>query len=432
MEPAKQRDPGAGTRVAFARDMRIRFPAVAALAILLGCGSEDEPTLGGPAPADSSQTSDSNGTLAAPTPGPSDTSNTPSDSNKPPTTNKPDPNDPNVIKIPDVDKNKWVWIPIEGNVCGDGTPAGIGVNFTDESRQLVVWFQGNGICYDTISCNLFPQMLVGMGADPITHLFWDDPNSALHGPFNRKDELNPFRKDNFVVFPHCALDGHAGDKDTDYIGIGTVHQHGYTNVTRALKRIVPTFSDATRVIVAGFSAGGIGTVANYHQIATAFEAIGKPPPFMINDAGPVIQQPWLAMSGQKALRKGWGLDATFISFCPECIDGGIHLVHEAMWKTHKGMRSSLISTYSDGVAGMLYRLIDKAPLVIHTYHDGLQSFEKWAESKQAEIAPSKHRSFFRPGGAHGQIYPDFSANPELAAFVQAQLDDSPTWQSDVP
>lgn len=138
------------------------------------------------------------------------------------------------------------------------------------------------------------------------------------------------------------------------------------------------------------------------------------------------------MNGQKGLRKGWGLDATFISFCPECIDGGIHLVHEAMWKQHKGMRSALISTYSDGVAGMLYRLIDRSPNIFNTFGEGLKNFEKWAASKQSEIGSSKHRSFFRPGSAHGQIYPDFSANPPLADFIQNMYDDSPNWKSDVP
>ena len=238
----------------------------------------------------------------------------------------------------------------------------------------------------------------GHGPDPISHLFWENLGSALHGPFNRQDGRNPWRKANFVVFPHCALDGHAGEKETDYVGVNhKVHQHGYTNVTRALKRIVPTFKDASRITVAGFSAGGIGTVANYHQIAEAFEAVGRPPPFMVNDSGPIMQAPYLNMNGQKGLRKGWGLDDTFISFCPECIEDGIHLVHEAMWKKHVGMRSSLISTYSDGVAGMLYRLIDRSPNVFNTFGEGLKEFEKWAASKQGEIgrastAPSSGRA----------------------------------------
>src|SRR4051812_41249300 len=43
---------------------------------------------------------------------------------------------------------QWVWVPVEGTQCADGTEAGVGVNFTDQSRELVVWFQGNGVCYD--------------------------------------------------------------------------------------------------------------------------------------------------------------------------------------------------------------------------------------------------------------------------------------------
>lgn len=340
--------------------------------------------------------------------------------------------DPNAITLPEGDLEKWIWLPIDGTSCADGTQAGVGLNFTSQSRELVIWFQGNGVCYDTISCNMFKGMLVGMGPDPIRHLFWENLDSAEHGPFNRTDMRNPFRKANFVVFPHCALDGHAAHKDTDYIGMGTIHQHGYTNVTEALKRVVPTFKDASRVVVAGFSAGGIGTVANYHQIATAFENVGQPPPFMINDAGPVMGKPYLDDGAQKALRKGWGLDATFLPFCPACDEGGIHLIHEAMWKAHPGMRSALVSTYDDGVAKNLYRLLDKAPGVFNTFHEGLLDFEKWAASKQGAINGSKHRSFFRPGNAHGLIYPDFSANLELADFIDGQLADAPTWSSSTP
>jgi hypothetical protein len=164
---------------------------------------------------------------------------------------------------------QWVWVPIEGSVCSDGSPAGVGVNFTAQSRELLIWFQGNGVCYDATSCRLFPLLLVGMGPDPLDHMWWGDKNTGHTGIFDRNDAANPFRKSNFVVFPHCGVDGHTADKESTYPSTPTVQQRGYANVGFALRRIVPTFLDATRIVVAGFSAGGIGAGANYHQGAVA-------------------------------------------------------------------------------------------------------------------------------------------------------------------
>src|SRR5262245_644350 len=52
--------------------------------------------------------------------------------------------DADAIQVPPDQLDKWVWIPIDGSMCGDGSPAGVGVRFTAKSRNLVVWFQGNG------------------------------------------------------------------------------------------------------------------------------------------------------------------------------------------------------------------------------------------------------------------------------------------------
>src|SRR6478609_7410824 len=51
------------------------------------------------------------------------------------------PGDPIVVQ-PD-ELGQWVWVPIQGMVCADGSPSGVGVRFTGASRNLVIWFQGN-------------------------------------------------------------------------------------------------------------------------------------------------------------------------------------------------------------------------------------------------------------------------------------------------
>lgn len=324
---------------------------------------------------------------------------------------------------------EWTWVPIDGTVCADGTTAGVGVNFTTQSRDLVIFFQGNGVCYDATTCGLFAGLLTGMGPDPLDHMWWGDKNTGHLGIFDRTNPDNPLRQANFVVFPHCGVDGHAADKDSTYPSMPTIHQHGYRNVTVALRRIVPTFLDASRIVVAGFSAGGIGAGTNYHQIATAFEAAGKPPPYLIDDAGPVLRPPYLGPMAQSALRTGWGLDQTIEPWCPDCATAGYHAVHETIARLHPGLRSSVVCAYNDAIVTALYSLLNGDGTFDGTRLDaGLRDLSDWSASFQSSVAPSVQHEFLYPSSRHGAIVVDsLSATPGLAAFLSDQLNDSPTW-----
>lgn len=323
----------------------------------------------------------------------------------------------------------WVWVPIDGTQCADGSKAGVGVNFTNKSRELVIWFQGNGVCYDLKSCTMFKSLLVGMGPEPIKQMFWGDVAQGQRGVFDRSAADNPFRNSNFVVLPHCGLDGHAADKESSYAGLPTYQQRGYRNATEALARIIPTFPDATRVVVAGFSAGGIGAMANYHKIATAFEAIGHPPPLLIDDAGPLLRKPFLSDVAIKDLDAGWGLDTTIGTFCPECVSDGAGAMNRKLAELHPGMKSSVLCAYSDSVVTSLYRLLNYDLNLLDTtkLRRGLDDLASWMASYQAEIAPSEQHVFFFPGDRHAALVLPLSQTPGLADFVQAQVDDASSW-----
>ncbi len=336
------------------------------------------------------------------------------------------------IDVPPTEQ--WVWVPINGTVCADGTEAGVGVNFTTRSRKLVIFFQGNGVCYDLKSCTVFQGLLTGMGSNPLDHMWWGDPNTNHLGIFDRNDASNPFRDDNFIVFPHCGVDGHTADKDSTYFPLKTVHQHGYANVSKALPRILGSFADATRVVVAGFSAGGIGAGANYHQIALAFEALGKPSPFMIDDAGPVLRAPYATALATKSLHNGWGLDKTIDTWCPECATQGYNTVYRKLQELHPGMRLAQLSSYQDQTATSLYALLNLDPLFLGPNMEaGLRDFQTWSAGFQSAVAPSAMRCFFYGGNRHGALVVDaLSATPGLAQFLSDQLSGSPSWSSVVP
>lgn len=329
---------------------------------------------------------------------------------------------------------QWVWVPIEGTQCADGTEAGVGVNFTSQSRELVVWFQGNGVCYDATSCSLFASLLTGMGPDPLDHLWWGDKNTNHLGIFDRTDPANPFRADNFIAFPHCGVDGHTADKDSTYPPAPTVHQHGYGNVTHALPRILATFKDATRVVVAGFSAGGIGAGANYHQIATGFEGLGMPSPFLIVDAGPILRPPFAGPNATASLHAGWGLDQTIDKWCGPCPTEGYHTGYQEIARMHPGLHSAIISAYADGTATPLYALLNADASFNGTrFEAGLRDLATWTASYQDAVSPSVHREFYYAGVRHGALVVDaLAATPGLSDFLKDQLAESATWTTVEP
>ena len=338
------------------------------------------------------------------------------------------------LTVPPDQLDQWVWIPIPEMVCADNTPAGVGVRFTGQSKNVVIWFQGNGVCYDLKTCTLFKDLLVGMGSDPLDHMWWGDTAQGDRGIFDRNDPQNPFRADNFVVLPHCALDGHTADKESSYPTLPTYQQRGFKNAQIAAQRIVATFPYATRVVVAGYSAGGIGATANYDHIAARFEAIGHPPPFLIADSGPLLRTPYLGTVARNDLTAGGGLDKTVFANCPDCPTAGPSAAYPTLAQRHPGVRASVISSYGDSVSTNLYRLLNYDINVLdgNKFRAGLLDLESWMSEQQPALAPSTHRSFYFGGDRHGALVYPLADTPGLVTFLEQQLSSDPSWQSVTP
>lgn len=331
----------------------------------------------------------------------------------------PDPEFGEPIEIPPEQLEQWVWIAMPEMLCSDGTEGGFAVNFTDASRELVVYLQGGGICYDTLTCAVGGAP-TSVGADPLNTAL--DASIREHrGIFDRRDPSNPFRDSNFVVVPHCTGDHHTGNRVANYGGTD-YHHVGYTNITHMLDRVVPTFSDATRVVLSGFSAGGVGITANYHQLASALESIDLPSPYLLIDSGPFMRPPFLETSAQATLRTNWGLDGTIGTFCPSCLSDGFHDLYRVNASLHPGLRSSLICAYEDNVVVLLYTVLNGGNFNAEQMRQGLHDLADWGETTESEVAPSTHRVFYYESDRHGALnVAALSATPGLAEFLEAQL-----------
>lgn len=331
------------------------------------------------------------------------------------------------IVVAPADRERWVWIGVPEMRCADDSDGGFAVNFTERSDRVTVYLLGGGVCYDRATCVIDQPLLQGLGDEPLEFLFGPTLGGADAGIFDRDDPSNPFRDDSFVVLPHCTGDGHSSDQVSIYPGLEPIHQLGYANLTAALQRIVPTFRDASRVVFAGFSAGGIGVTSNYHQFADAFATVGQPPPILINDAGPTLREPYLSQVAQQKLLEGWGLDRTVGPWCPDCATEGMHAIHRTLAELHPGMRGSIVCAEDDVVVFGLYALLNGGTVDLS---EGLRDLSQWMASYQDEVAPSRQRTFLYPGDRHGaMVVAPLDATPGLADFLRAQLDDDPAWSN---
>jgi hypothetical protein len=150
------------------------------------------------------------------------------------------------------------------------------------SKNLVVFFEGGGACYDSFTCSFpivglppeVPQLYVPAIA-PTT-----DP-ANFDGIFNLSNPANPVKDWSFVYIPYCTGDLHLGSATEHYFSVGspqlpvpgtpfTIEHRGFDNFMVVLDWITKNVSAPKNILVAGSSAGGYGASANFPWIAEAF------------------------------------------------------------------------------------------------------------------------------------------------------------------
>src|SRR5262245_8798339 len=47
---------------------------------------------------------------------------------------------------------QWTWVPFDNAFCANGSTTGIGVNLTDKSKRVIVYFEGGGACWSDVTC----------------------------------------------------------------------------------------------------------------------------------------------------------------------------------------------------------------------------------------------------------------------------------------
>ena len=159
-----------------------------------------------------------------------------------------------------------------GTRCGNGSPFAFWVRLAPEGEpveNVVVGMQGGGVCIANDDCRTRPVDLF--------EAMSDQPETG--GPLSNDPAISPFAAWTKVYLPYCNQDVFIGGGATSDFPDITVERFGAVNVRAALRYVRDVIwreldqtseegyrADRLRVLFGGFSAGGFGTLYNYHYL----------------------------------------------------------------------------------------------------------------------------------------------------------------------
>ena len=250
----------------------------------------------------------------------------------------------------------WVWAEIEGMICRDGSGTGIGIRMQENEKNLVIFLEGGGACYNPTTCG---------GPSSFVQADFEDKmrNLGRTGIFDDKNVENPVQDWNIIYVPYCTGDLHAGTVENVTVpGVNGLSQFvGHRNMEKILALAGPRFLDADKVLLTGVSAGGLGTLFNFEQVANTFPDAEIS---LVDDSGPLLaDDAVMTPCYQQLFRDLWGLDSILPPACTGCFGPAGDGLAEYM--------PFLSATYPDANFGLLSFQKD---IVVRVYYsDGLNN-----------------------------------------------------------
>lgn len=242
------------------------------------------------------------------------------------------PDEVSAIGIEDVVNggNDYAWqrVEIPGTVCSDGSQYKFFVHDNPASDDLILYFEGGGACWDYPSCSGQAGILGAANPNGIPDDYIFQFKSRFVSPVvNGADPGLPFRSIDPIAtqgwdvayLPYCTGDTHVGNNVVTYTdptgqNPPIVFRHaGFTNTQAALAYLDGAFPNIDKLLVSGFSAGGVATAAAYYEARTTLNASSG---YMLNDSGPLFPADSANDNSRPlhdTITAAWGLDTVFAS-----------------------------------------------------------------------------------------------------------------------
>lgn len=346
-----------------------------------------------------------------------------------------------------------------GAACGNGTPYRFFVNRTPFTRNTVIVYEGGGACWDQKACNgeghLSASNPNGIPSDYLSQL-----NSAAGGlvtPFSAR--LDPFQgvqtqSWNIVYLPYCTGDVHSGNKLSVYADADPAHprvqyHRGHLNVLGAARWMRANMGQPSKLLLTGFSAGGVGSTTTYALVRDTLQPTGRAS--LLADSGPLMPAPrggppeqYPSLPLHERIRAVWGLDEpagliTQFASMPGFDPNNLGTVNVALARRYPADRFGYMAFQADGnFSAFSYEKffpdIANAPTP-QARHQALMArwepdIARWTADLQQQPNVAFHLPFFRDfNDSHCLTIVDFSGTgieekgiASLSAFVDNTLD----------
>lgn len=294
----------------------------------------------------------------------------------------------------------------DGPLCMQGEPFSMATR-DQGADELLIFLEEGGACWDdfcfaTTEAN--PQI----------------PEVGLLDPGR---DNNPVKSWNQVYIPYCDGSLHAGDRDVDSDGDGQVDRfhRGLHNLSAALDVAAGQFPTPSRVVLAGYSGGALGTIFALPMVRYVYPDARID---LINDSGVGVLRPDDPGFLLQVLDY-WNLNAFIPPNCEQCIPADGHLTEYLIWQRDQdqNVRSGMLSYSRDFSLADVFLMIGKP-----AYEEAL--LEEMAQLESAH--PGRTRSWIPVGELHTFILkePDQTAGGvPLMDWIAYMLSGSEQWQS---
>jgi hypothetical protein len=293
----------------------------------------------------------------------------------------------------------------DGPTCIYGSPFRVSVRDVG-SKDVLIYLQGGGACWSDICA---ANEDASLGVMPIA---WTDADPERNPP------LAGF---NVVFVAYCDGSVFSGD-NVIHAADGSVERRhrGLANLSAALDVARSLYPAPRRIVLAGSSAGGYGTI-----VGTIVTRLAYPhtPLFVMDDAGPGVTNPNDPSLLNGAKNEWRALDIVPKS-CQGCVESGQFTTVIDWSLTHDpSLQVASFSALEDAIIGNVF-LGMKGP-----------EFGKVLLAETGKVHahhPDRYQRYFWPGGAHTAVlagYYDLEIEgTSLIDFVQAMLVGSPVWR----
>jgi hypothetical protein len=291
--------------------------------------------------------------------------------------------------------------PADGPICLRG--ARYNVSMLDQkSDNLMIYLQGGGACVSVI-CSATTE--AGPRGVP------------TRGILDSKDPQNPVAGWNILYVPYCDGSVFGGDNDfkNPSDAMGTRYHHGQRNFAAALDLALKHFPNPSKVLLAGSSAGGWGTV--YHR-ALVRSQYPNAELTVINDAGIgfAVNNP--------AVADEWGATRHRPPSCEAC-QSHLHMSHfvKYMLERDPGTVVGDFSSYGDSVIRRFTFTSDAAVF---------KELLLQETAIPAQAFPDRYKRFFIQGESHTALQTGLHTTAingvTLAQWLGKMIDRDPSWQ----